>query len=457
MNDKIKEFRDKNPILDFAIGFVPGVGEAQDAHDFYHAAKKGDVMQAGLYSLGLLLPGLTGGQIKKLGKLFIGKLGELSPALKAKGWKLANDGESFINPEGISFIRNKDNYLVSEESLAKQIKASPEYKKMLVNKPDKKINLDFKKSIKESQLDWNPENVMSQRYTSQELIPTKEELLEFKTRVPQYVELEKQLIKSGELRQSQSGEWYGKMGKNWHLVIPEQYVMSKSKEFIDNGWIMSRKQYLTGMPDTKLGRWKNNTLGFQKWFAENNSVAEGGNLAKSYVKGVAGFSGTGDTLGGHIAYQIIPGKTKNSVYKGYGKTWAELPYDNQGKYNINAGISTRDLTAVDQAQKGNLVRTYFNNYEDGGVQWFPNSRKKRFIYRADPSSGKVKKLRAPVTNDNVLVITPHTQLKLIGGNTGTFDPKHLGAFEKQGGLLKRINYGKNKGKIFGVSNWGCSR
>jgi len=28
MNDKIKEFRDKNPILDFAIGFVPGVGEA---------------------------------------------------------------------------------------------------------------------------------------------------------------------------------------------------------------------------------------------------------------------------------------------------------------------------------------------------------------------------------------------------------------------------------------------
>jgi hypothetical protein len=40
------------------------------------------------------LPGLTGNQIKK----FIGVLGELSPALKAKGWKLANDGESFISP-----------------------------------------------------------------------------------------------------------------------------------------------------------------------------------------------------------------------------------------------------------------------------------------------------------------------------------------------------------------------
>ena len=42
MGDRIKELRDKNPILDFVAGFIPGVGEAQDAHDFYHAAKKGD-------------------------------------------------------------------------------------------------------------------------------------------------------------------------------------------------------------------------------------------------------------------------------------------------------------------------------------------------------------------------------------------------------------------------------
>ena len=44
MSDKIKEFRDKNPLLDFVAGFIPGVGEAQDAHDLYHATKKGDVM-----------------------------------------------------------------------------------------------------------------------------------------------------------------------------------------------------------------------------------------------------------------------------------------------------------------------------------------------------------------------------------------------------------------------------
>ena len=122
MSDKIKEFRDKNPLLDFVAGFIPGVGEVQDAHDLYHATKKGDVMQAGLSSLGLLLPGLTGNQIKK----FVGVLGELNPAWKAKGWKLADDGESFISPNGVSFMKNSEGKLMSEESLANEIKAKLE-------------------------------------------------------------------------------------------------------------------------------------------------------------------------------------------------------------------------------------------------------------------------------------------------------------------------------------------
>ena len=41
--DKVKQFRDKNPMLDFITGFILGVGEAQDAHDFYHAAKNKDL------------------------------------------------------------------------------------------------------------------------------------------------------------------------------------------------------------------------------------------------------------------------------------------------------------------------------------------------------------------------------------------------------------------------------
>jgi hypothetical protein len=61
MKDKVKEFRDKNPELDFAAGFIPGVGEAQDAHDFVYAAKKRDLAGMSWALLGLALPGLAGG------------------------------------------------------------------------------------------------------------------------------------------------------------------------------------------------------------------------------------------------------------------------------------------------------------------------------------------------------------------------------------------------------------
>jgi len=40
MKDKVKEFREKHPWLDAIAGFIPYVGEAQDMHDFAHAAKK---------------------------------------------------------------------------------------------------------------------------------------------------------------------------------------------------------------------------------------------------------------------------------------------------------------------------------------------------------------------------------------------------------------------------------
>ena len=42
MNDKLKEIRDKNPVADFVAGFISGVGEAQDIHDFGIAAKNID-------------------------------------------------------------------------------------------------------------------------------------------------------------------------------------------------------------------------------------------------------------------------------------------------------------------------------------------------------------------------------------------------------------------------------
>lgn len=65
MADKIKEFRDKNPVLDFFAGFIPGVGEIQDIHDFSHAAKNNDFGGMALASLGFIIPGIVGSQIKR--------------------------------------------------------------------------------------------------------------------------------------------------------------------------------------------------------------------------------------------------------------------------------------------------------------------------------------------------------------------------------------------------------
>lgn len=56
MNDKLKQLRDNNPIVDMIVGFIPGVGEVQDAHDFYHAFKKKDLGGMTLASIGVLTP-----------------------------------------------------------------------------------------------------------------------------------------------------------------------------------------------------------------------------------------------------------------------------------------------------------------------------------------------------------------------------------------------------------------
>ena len=68
MKDKVKEFREKHPWLDAIAGFIPYVGEAQDMHDFAHAAKKQDIAGMSWALLGLAIPGLAGGQLKKLAK-----------------------------------------------------------------------------------------------------------------------------------------------------------------------------------------------------------------------------------------------------------------------------------------------------------------------------------------------------------------------------------------------------
>lgn len=102
MNDKVKEFRDKNPMLDFLAGFIPGVGEAQDVHDFYHAAKRKNFGEMALAMAGLAIPIVNANQIGKVTKL-VKKSLENSNELLRKGTRVLTDQE-----KAKGFIKTKD-------------------------------------------------------------------------------------------------------------------------------------------------------------------------------------------------------------------------------------------------------------------------------------------------------------------------------------------------------------
>jgi hypothetical protein len=75
-----------------------------------------------LASLGLIIPGVSASSISKIVKKLTKPLGDLSPTLKEKGWKITPDGEAFINPAGQKFRKHINGKLVSEENLVKEIK-----------------------------------------------------------------------------------------------------------------------------------------------------------------------------------------------------------------------------------------------------------------------------------------------------------------------------------------------
>lgn len=118
--DKVKEFRDKNPILDFLAGFVPGVGEAQDVQDFTYAVKNRDYLGMATSLAGVLIPFVSGATVKSGAKIVkdllgsgitedaIKKLSDLGYSYSRKHDKL---GYLLKSPESkeipISFLQKK--------------------------------------------------------------------------------------------------------------------------------------------------------------------------------------------------------------------------------------------------------------------------------------------------------------------------------------------------------------
>ena len=141
--DKIKQIREKNPIKDFLVGFIPGVGEAQDIHDFYYAVRDKDYLSGLLYAAGLVLPVATGGQIKKgvkLVKKLVTKEKELPESLVSKGWKQV-DGKIF-SPKGEEFVYTNEGRLQSKSSFDQTQKVEGQKAKLIERQKNMKKNID---------------------------------------------------------------------------------------------------------------------------------------------------------------------------------------------------------------------------------------------------------------------------------------------------------------------------
>lgn len=236
MKDKIKEFRDKNPLLDFFAAFVPVIGEAQDVQDFAHAAKDKNFGGMALASMGLLIPGLTGGQFRKLAKFGDDAIGggikkimnEVLPdTLKSKGWKTASDG-AFVNPQGRRFIRY-DGKLTAEDSIKDIIDSKKRQVRQTAEREALKKQTKTLKKLEDMGFkEFNPKLWFAGRHDV-----SAEDIKTFTSHFDEYLDIAKK-VKDKTLVERSDG-WYGLFGSTWKKVSPEDYIVSLSSSFKKSG------------------------------------------------------------------------------------------------------------------------------------------------------------------------------------------------------------------------------
>lgn len=277
--DKIKQLRDKHPILDFFAGFIPGVGEVQDAHDFVHAAKKKDMAGMSWALLGLAIPGLAGGQLRKLAKfgddLASGGIKKimnevLPDTLKSKGWKTASDG-AFINPQGRRFIRHEGK-LTAEDSV-KNIKeaASREASQTAAKKAADKQKREIKKAIDGFEDNHIPGfSVREWKTMRKGFKTTSADVAEYESHIPEYYKIFKDLKENGLLKKTKEG-WFGNVEGIMVKVNPRQYIIANHPNFINNGWKFDPVNRGTAMfPETGIKIQGNGGLGAANWGTNSN-------------------------------------------------------------------------------------------------------------------------------------------------------------------------------------------
>lgn len=278
MKDKIKEFRDRHPWLDAIAGFIPYVGEAQDIHDFAHAAKKQDIAGMSWALLGLAIPGLAGGQLRKLAKFgddIIGdgikKVNPLIDKLKSKGWKETADG-ALIDPDSNRRFIFHEGKLTAEDSV-KNIKeaANREAVQTAAKKAADKQKRKIKEAINGFEDNHIPGFSVREWKTMRKGFKTTDaDVAEYKSHIPEYFEIFKDLKREGLLKETKDG-WFGNVGGIMIKVNPRQYIIANHSNFIDNGWAFDPINRGTAMyPETAIKIQNNGGLNAANWATNSN-------------------------------------------------------------------------------------------------------------------------------------------------------------------------------------------
>ena len=324
MSDKIKQFRDKNPMLDFLAGFIPGVGEAQDAHDLYHAAKNRDFGGMALATAGLILPG-SAASYKAAGKIAgnaIDAISDSKKAVKAIKTRALTDQEKakgFIKTKdknGNDLIINKntrEEYVFGPKGnlITKgqaQSNKSTKIQKQIRSKEKAKLE-GFNKLVgdfyKETGLDFSLENWQS---LAKGYNMSDEEIKLYTTKaVPNFIKTYKELISGNnpKLIKTGKGKWkawfdepissdinpkaiklkeaWGKGYRNMNNIEAMQYIIAHSPQakdkFIYTGipshqGISAEKaiKYITGTDKQNYLKWHNSNPGGAIAYSHGNGL-----------------------------------------------------------------------------------------------------------------------------------------------------------------------------------------
>lgn len=221
--------------------------------------------------------------------------------------------------------------------------------------------------------DWNAKEWFNGKDSPRRSIPTPQDIADFNNHVKtEYLDLTKQLIKSGDLVKK-GNMWYGKIdGEYYQFQQPQEYVVSRSKNFEAN-WQDIDPRYRSGVQHSRV------------------SQLEKDNTAATYLN-------NNPPVYGHYAAWTPQGEKGNGVIIRYAAQ--KGTFDNIPIIHAPQGATSNNFHG------DRPIQQVFNEEVEGPAAIFSNYK--------DIGSG--------THVDKTLILRSNVKVKSIRGNNGNFDP-----------------------------------